>query len=48
LSQIDSTWSGSIPGTLILNTKTGYRKFFEEEMEGADFEKELRLALASK
>jgi len=44
--KIDKTWSGSIPGTLILNTKTGYRKFFEEEMEAADFEKELKLALA--
>lgn len=45
--KIDSSWSGSIPATLILNTKTGYRKFFEEEMEAADFEKELKLALAS-
>ena len=45
--KIDASWSGSIPATLILNTKTGYRKFFEEEMEAADFEKELKLALAS-
>ncbi len=45
--KIDKSWSGSIPGTLLLNTKTGYRKFFEEEMEAADFEKELQLALAS-
>ncbi len=45
--RIDKSWSGSIPGTLFLNTKTGYRKFFEEEIEAADFEKELKLALAS-
>ncbi len=45
--KIDKSWSGSIPATLILNTKTGYRKFFEEEIAAADFEKELQLALAS-
>jgi thiol-disulfide isomerase/thioredoxin len=43
--KIDPAWSGSIPSTVILNTKTGYRKFFEEEMTAEDFEKELKAAI---
>lgn len=38
-------WSGSIPATLIINTSTGYRKFFEEEMSASMLEKEIRAAL---
>ena len=30
--QIDSQWSGSIPSTLFINNKTGYRKFFERQL----------------
>ncbi len=40
--KIDKDWSGSIPATLMLNTKTGYRKFFEEELDAATFEMELK------
>ncbi len=36
--KIDPTWSGSIPATLFVNTKTGYRKFFEGEMGAKEFE----------
>ena len=36
--KIDTTWSGSIPATLFVNTKTGYRKFFEGEMTVVEFE----------
>lgn len=43
--KIDKTWSGGIPATLIVNTKTGYRKFFEEEMKPEEFEEELKKAL---
>lgn len=43
---IDSTWSGAIPATIIVNAKTGYKKFFEAEMKGQDFEKELQKAIA--
>lgn len=43
--KIDKSWSGSIPATLIVNTKTGYRKFVEEEMNAATFEKELQAAI---
>jgi thiol-disulfide isomerase/thioredoxin len=45
---IDKSWGGSIPATIIVNTKTGYRKFFEAEMKGEDFEKELKKAIDSK
>ncbi len=43
--KMDAKWSGSIPATLIVNTKNGYRKFFEEEMTTEQFERELKLAL---
>jgi thiol-disulfide isomerase/thioredoxin len=42
---IDSSWSGSIPATLIVNNKTGYRKFFEEQMKPEEFEAELKKAI---
>lgn len=42
---IDSTWSGSIPATLIINNKTGYRKFFEEQIKPEAFEAELKQAI---
>ncbi len=43
--KIDKAWSGSIPATLFINKKTGYRKFLEEEMSAAIFEKELQAAI---
>ncbi|MEO5943970.1 MAG: TlpA disulfide reductase family protein [Ferruginibacter sp.] len=46
--KVDEKWSGAIPATLIVNTKTGYRKFFEDEMSAATFEKELKLAIIGK
>ncbi|MBC7867547.1 MAG: TlpA family protein disulfide reductase [Gloeobacteraceae cyanobacterium ES-bin-316] len=46
--RIDKSWSGSIPATLFLNPRTGYRKFFEEEIDAATFENELKVALADK
>ena len=46
--KVDAKWSGSIPATLVINTKTGYRKFFEEEIEPAVFEKTLLEAIESK
>ena len=45
--KVDNKWSGSIPATLFINTKTGYRKFFEEGMDEASFEKELKKAIRS-
>ena len=34
--KIDSSWSGSIPATLIINNKTGYRKFIEDKINAED------------
>lgn len=45
LPQVDSGWAGSIPATLILNPKTGYRKFIESPLSGAALEGEIREAL---
>ena len=32
IDKIDKEWSGAIPATLLLNTKTGKRKFIEKEL----------------
>jgi len=45
---IDKTWSGSIPATLFVNAKTGYKKFFEEEMKEDQFEIELLKSINDK
>lgn len=45
---IDSSWSGSIPATLIINRKTGYRKFFEGEMTQVEFDSAMKQAVSSK
>jgi thiol-disulfide isomerase/thioredoxin len=42
---IDEKWSGAIPATIIVNTKTGYKKFFEAELNGEEFERELKKAM---
>lgn len=34
---IDPKWSGSIPSTLFINNKTGYRKFFERQLTHPQF-----------
>lgn len=42
---IDESWSGVIPATLIINNRTGYRKFVEEQMKPEEFEMELKKQL---
>ncbi|MEJ8844130.1 TlpA disulfide reductase family protein [Lacibacter sp. H375] len=42
--RIDKNWTGSMPATLFINKKTGYRKFVEAEMKPEDLEREVRLA----
>ena len=44
--KIDEKWSGAIPASLFINNKTGYRKFFEEEMSEQRFETELKTLVA--
>ena len=46
--KIDSNWTGSMPATLFINKKTGYRKFVEAEMKPEDVEKEVKLMLGLK
>src|SRR5688572_13176647 len=43
--KIDSSWSGVIPATLIINNKAGYKKFVEEQMKPEEFEMELKKAI---
>ena len=45
--KIDPKWYGSIPATLFVNTRTGYRKFMEEEFKEDEFEKELKTAIGN-
>ena len=39
IDKVDKTWSGAIPATLILNSKTGKRKFVEKELSDGDLQK---------
>ncbi len=43
--KVDKGWMGGIPSTLIINPKTGYRKFFEQQLGAIEFEDELKKAL---
>jgi thiol-disulfide isomerase/thioredoxin len=43
---VDEKWSGAIPASLFINNKTGYRKFFEQEMSEQKFETELKSLVA--
>lgn len=43
--KVDKAWMVGIPSTLLVNPKTGYRKFFEQQMKPEEFEKELKKAL---
>ena len=40
--KVDSSWSGSLPSSLFINNKTGYRKFFEEQLPKSKLEKEIK------
>ena len=42
---IDSSWSGAIPATIVVNAKTGYKKFWEGDVKVDAFEKELKKAI---
>ncbi|SRR5258706_3168848 len=43
--KVDSAWSGALPATLFVNPKTGYRKFFEDQIKEEKFEKEIMATL---
>jgi thiol-disulfide isomerase/thioredoxin len=46
--KVDTSWSGSIPATLFINNKTGYRKFQEEQIKEEKLEKEIMAILGKK
>jgi thiol-disulfide isomerase/thioredoxin len=46
--KVDTSWSGSIPATLFINNKTGYRKFQEEQIKEEQLEKEIMAILRKK
>lgn len=39
--RIDPKWTGSIPASLFINNKTGYRKFIEAELTQGELQKEI-------
>lgn len=40
--KIDTAWSGVMPATLLVNNKSGYRSFFEEQIPKDTLEAEIR------
>jgi thiol-disulfide isomerase/thioredoxin len=46
--KIDAKWDGSIPVTLLVNNKTGYRKFVNRQMTDRQVEPEVKLLIGSK
>jgi thiol-disulfide isomerase/thioredoxin len=43
--KVDPKWSGAIPASLFINNKTGYRKFFEEQLSHEQLKKEIMAIL---
>ena len=39
INRVDKTWSGALPATIIINQKTGERKFIGKELQEGDLEK---------
>lgn len=39
INLIDKSWSGALPATIIINGKTGQRKFVEKELHEGELEK---------
>ena len=43
--KIDSSWSGAIPASVFINPKTGYKKFYEEQLSHELLKKEIMAIL---
>jgi thiol-disulfide isomerase/thioredoxin len=43
--KVDSTWSGAIPATLLINNQTGYRKFHEAQLSRDELTREIKALL---
>ncbi|MBS1743889.1 MAG: TlpA family protein disulfide reductase [Bacteroidetes bacterium] len=44
--RVHKIWSGAIPATYIINTNTGYRRFYEKELSEAEFREAMEEAAA--
>ncbi|MBD0333803.1 MAG: TlpA family protein disulfide reductase [Chitinophagaceae bacterium] len=44
--KVDEKWSGAIPASLLINNKTGYRKFFEDQLSREQLKNEIRVLIA--
>ena len=42
---VDKSWSGAIPASLLLNNRSGYRKFVEDQLSEKDLEQEIKKML---
>jgi thiol-disulfide isomerase/thioredoxin len=42
---VSEQWSGAIPATLIVNTKKGYRQFYEKKLSSTEIKKAIEAAL---
>src|SRR5689334_25445503 len=38
IDKVDESWGGAIPATLVINSKTGQRKFVEKELSDGELE----------
>jgi thiol-disulfide isomerase/thioredoxin len=43
--KIDSSWSGAIPASLFINSRTGYRSFYQEQISQEQLKKEITAIL---
>jgi hypothetical protein len=39
ISKVEKNWSGALPATIVINQKTGKRKFIEKELHDGDLER---------
>ena len=44
---VDPKWSGAIPASLFVNNKSGYRRFYEDQIAKEDLEKEINLLISN-
>lgn len=40
--KIDEKWTGAIPATLFINQKSGYRKFYEQQLKKDQIDEEIK------
>jgi len=43
--KIDTSWTGGMPSSLLVNNSTGYHKFFEDQLSKEKLDKEIQVML---